>query len=398
MLFWPSTARMKRSGPTLINERPRLKADMKAEQILITGGDGYTGLRLARKYLEETKDGVLLWVRASRADEFQAKKERLCRELNSFHDRVNYAWGDLTDESPFEDIVPQEVKVIIHSAAVTRFNVDEETARKVNLEGTEKLLRFASRCESLEALGLLSTVYASGLRPGAIEESALDLRDGFANFYESSKWMAENALRTEFSHLPWRVLRLATINADDDRGHVTQYNAFHNTLKLIFYGLLSLIPGDPQTPLYFITGEFAADTIYALMKQSGNKLTYHVSHTAGESLTLGELIDVAFETFARDKDFESRRILKPLYSDAESFGLLTDAVNAFGGGVVNQALSSVTPFARQLFIHKKLQNQRLVSALGDYRAPDARRLIRKTCEYLVRTKWGRYPESDAPES
>jgi nucleoside-diphosphate-sugar epimerase len=365
---------------------------MSARQVLITGGDGYTGLRLARKYLAQAEDGVLLWVRAGCADEFQAKKEKLCRELSDSNGRVSYAWGDLNNENPFEAVEPKEVKAIIHSAAVTRFNVDEVTARKVNVEGTEKLLRFASRCEALEALGLLSTVYASGMRPGVIEESMLDAPEGFANFYESSKWMAENALRTEFAHLPWRVFRIATIIADDGGGHVTQYNSFHNTLKLIFYGLLSLIPGDPQTPLYFVTGEFAADAIYALMKRPENKLVYHVSHTAEESLSLGELIDIAFDAFGQDKDFELRRVLRPLYSDAESFELLTDAVNAFGSGIVNQAMSSVTPFARQLFIHKKLQNQRLVSALDGYRAPDARRLIRNTCEYLVRTKWGRYSQ------
>jgi nucleoside-diphosphate-sugar epimerase len=369
----------------LINE----KDEMSGRRILITGGDGYTGLRLARTYLERAEDGVLLWLRAGCVEEFQAKKERLCRELNDFNGRVDYAWGNLVDEHPFEAVGPQDVKAIIHAAAVTRFNVDDVTARKVNVEGTEKLLRFARRCESLEAVGLLSTVYASGMRSGAIEESGLDGRGGFANFYESSKWMAEDALRTEFADLPWRIFRIATIIADDDSGHVTQYNAFHNTLKLIFYGLLSLIPGNPETPLYFVTGEFVADSIYTLMNRPENKAIYHVSHPAEDSLSLGELIDVAFDAFAQDRGFELRRVLKPLYSDAESFELLTDAVNGFGGVVVNQAVSSVAPFARQLFIHKELRNQKLVAALDNYRAPEMRRLIRKTCEYLVRTKWGR---------
>lgn len=371
---------------------------MRRRKVLITGGDGYTGLRLARKYLGQAEDDVLLWVRASSAEEFQAKREKLSRELKDFQNRVDYAWGDLNDEHPFAAVEPQEVKTIIHSAAVTRFNVDEVTARKVNVEGTQKLLRFAGRCQRLEALGLLSTIYASGVRPGVIAEARLDGRDGFANFYESSKWMAENVLLREFAHLPWRIFRMATIIADDERGRVTQYNSFHNTLKLIFYGLLSLIPGDPQTPLYFVTGEFAAAAIYALMKRPENKVIYHVSHTLEESLSLGELIDVAFDAFAQDKDFELRRVLKPLYSDAESFELLTDAVNAFGSSIVNQAVSSVTPFARQLFIHKKVQNQKLVSALAGYRAPDARRLIRNTCEYLVRTRWGRNNVGDGEQS
>lgn len=91
---------------------------------------------------------------------------------------------------------------MIHSAAVTRFNVDEDTARKVNTEGTEKILRFTNRCSSLEAFGLLSTVYASGLKAGAIEETPLDGSAGFANHYESSKWSSERARLTQYDHLP----------------------------------------------------------------------------------------------------------------------------------------------------------------------------------------------------
>jgi hypothetical protein len=50
--------------------------------------------------------------------------------------------------------------------------------------------------------------------------------------------------------LPLSVARLATVIADEERGAVTQFNAFHNTLKLFYYGPLSLMPGNPATRLY----------------------------------------------------------------------------------------------------------------------------------------------------
>lgn len=366
---------------------------MGAKQILITGADGYLGTRLARKYLESTSDRVLLWVRAADENEFRVKEENLACQIDDREDRVSYYWGDLVNENPFESLDPREIKRVIHSAAVTRFNVDQDTARKVNTEGTGKILRFANRCPSLESFGLISTVYVSGLRPGAIEEVPLEGDTGFANHYESSKWSAETSLLREYNHLPWRILRLATVIADSDDGRVSQYNAFHNTLKLFYYGLLSLVPGKPDTPVYFVTGEFATDAIFDLMDRSRNKMIYHIAHTEKESLTLGELIDLAFEGFDRDGDFQARRILKPLYSDADSFDLLVDGISAFGGGIVNQAVSSVAPFGKQLFVRKKIQNHNLVSALDNYRAPDARQLIRNTCAYLVRTKWGKYTDS-----
>lgn len=362
---------------------------MDKNQVLITGGDGYLGLRLARTYLELTEDHVLLFMRANDKKELQMKKEAVSRQLSHFQDRVTYHSGDLAKEHPFNPIDPEGIRLIIHSAAVTEFNVDKYTAQKINVEGTEKILHFANRCPSLKGLALLSTVYASGLKSGFIEEAPLNDKAGFSNHYEWSKWASEMKLLTQFSHLPWRIFRVATIISDDDEGHVTQQNAFHNTLKLFYYGLLSLITGKMETPLYFVTGEFAIKAIFALMNHSPNQSIYHVAHTKGESITLGELIDLAFETFGQEQDFRLRRILKPLYSDAESFDLLVDGVRSFGWAIVNQAVSSIAPFAKQLFISKEIQNQELVSALSGYRAPDPRQLIRNTCKILVLTRWGR---------
>jgi thioester reductase-like protein len=367
---------------------------MKANYILITGGDGYLGLRLATRYLERTDSPVLLWMRARDEQELQAKREKLARAFEEFEPRVSFCYGDLVNDKPFDPIDPKSIQKIIHAASVIRFNVDEATARQVNIEGTEKLLRFAEGCKNLEGLGLLSTVYASGLRSGVIEEGPLDNGAGFANFYEQSKWASEAMLMRQFDHLPWQTFRVATVIADSSEGHVTQYNAFHNTLKLFYYGLLSLIPGTPDTPVYFVTGDFVADSVFELMRARASKAIYHVSHAESESLTLGELIDTAFEVFDQEQDFKTRRVLKPLYSDSESFDILVDGISAFGGGIVNQAVSSVAPFGKQLFIKKDIRNSKLVGALRNYREEDARSLILNTCRYLVRTRWGKRDQND----
>jgi nucleoside-diphosphate-sugar epimerase len=319
------------------------------------------------------------------------KQERLRQQLAGFAVRLTLHYGDLVQAQPFHTVAPEEVGSIIHTAAVTRFNVDADTADQVNLAGTEKLLTFAARCPALRGLGLLSTVYASGLQAGRIAEAACSGQTGFANHYERSKWAAETALLSRFAHLPWRIFRVATVIADDDSGQVTQHNAFHHTLKLCFYGLLSLIPGLPRTPLYLVTGRFVADAVLALMQHAPLRTIYHVTHAREASLCLGELIDVAFETFQQEADFVQRRILRPLYADAETFDLLVQGVTAAAGGVVQQAVGSVAPFAPQLFIDKTILNPHLVAHLASYQAPDAQQLVRNTCRYLVQTRWGRTP-------
>lgn len=357
---------------------------------VITGGDGYLGSWIAERCLSVDEGPVILWVRATDEGEFSAKRARLePRFAHLGGGRVSYAWGDLTWDDPFRELAPGDVRRLIHSAAVTRFNVDQVTADRVNVQGTERLLAFASGCPSLQAVGLLSTVYSSGLRDGRIGEEPFDGEAGFANHYERSKWQAEDLLLTRYSALPWRIFRVATAIADDDSGAVSQQNAFHNTLKLFYYGLLSLVPGQPDTPVYLVTADFAAESIVHIMFHGTDASIYHVAHTREDSLPLGELVDVALRVFEGDEDFRSRRVLRPLFADLETFRMLADSVSAFGGGILGQAVGSMAPFAQQLFVHKDIRNDRLVAALPDYQPPDARSLIERAVRFLVENSWGR---------
>jgi thioester reductase-like protein len=361
---------------------------MEKPQLVITGADGYLGLLLARRFLVSTAMPVLLWVRARDATAFRLKQQQLMPHVGHFGARVTYGWGDLTHDQPFASIDPTEVRLIIHSAAVTRFTVDAITARQVNVEGTAKLLRFASACPALEAVGLLSTIYASGLIGGVIDEVPFLGREGFCNHYERSKWESETLLQSQFASLPWRLFRIATVIADDDTGAVTQHNVFHNTLKLFYHGLLPFIPGQAETPLYFVTGTFVTEAIYALMQQPEDRVIYHVSHHREAAVSLEEVIALAFAAFLHDRDFRLRRPLKPLYTDATSFQMLTEEMNIFGGDLMRKAMARVAPFAKQLFVCKEIDNRRLRAAWGAYRAMAARSLVQQTCEYLVRTQWG----------
>lgn len=359
------------------------------KSVLITGGYGYLGRRIAREFLEKSDYTVLLWIRAKDHADFKAKGQELCHQLCEIGGRLRLFWGDLLTEEPFAEIHPTEVSMILHTAAVTQFNIDRETAQKVNVEGTEKLLRFAGRCPNLNQVVFLSTIYASGLKEGEIKEQAWSDEDGFSNYYEWSKWASEKLLWEQYSHLPWKILRVATVIADSIEGKVIQQNAFHNTLKLIYYGLLSILPGKCETPLYFVTGDFVTKATHELMQHFDKGKIYHLSHTKNESLTLAELIDLIFEVFEQEQDFKKRRILKPLYSDSESFKLLVHAVHQFAGGVVHQAVSSVAPFSQQLYLNKNVRNSNLRSVLKNYTAPDPAELIRNTCRFLVQTRWGK---------
>jgi nucleoside-diphosphate-sugar epimerase len=354
---------------------------------LITGANGYVGGLLARRYLDRTDRALVLCAR----DAPGAGSEPPARASAG---RVRHLVADLSTPAAFAGVDQQlrdRIVEIVHCAALTRFDLEAAPAQRVNVHGTEQVLRLATRCPNLESLGLVSTVYSSGLRAGRILEQAHDGTAGFANLYEWSKWAAEELLLSRYAGLPARILRLATVIADDDTGTVTQQNAFHTTLKLYFHGLLSLIPGRPSTPLYFVTGDFVARAVLELTDPRRPNGIYHVTHGRGDSLTLDEAISVAFEVFGSVEEFRRKRILRPLTVDRESFEVLAAGMTSLSGGLVGRALSSVAPFARQLYVTKELDNTQLRAALRAYSAPDPELLVRRTCESLVRTRWGRHP-------
>lgn len=360
-------------------------------KILITGGAGYIGRRTARRILETTDREVLLWLRSKDASDFESRSAAVKASLPG-DGRISFVTGDLRDPSSLDAIPWKDVGGVIHCAAVTNFNVAADVADAVNRDASLRLFERVEANPHVGKLTYVSTVYSSGLRGGEVKEEFFTNEAGFANHYERSKWEVEEALRTRFAGLPWEIARVATVLCDDPSGAVTQQNAVHNTLKLFFYGLISLLPGRSDTPVYLVTGDEVADAIARLHVTAPARGIYHVCHDEAASLTVGGLLDVSFEAFGEDASFKSRRIMKPLLTDQDSFATLVDGVKAFGGQVLSQAVTSIAPFGRQLFIRKSLRNENLKKSCPAFADWDASEAAREACRYLARTRFKRGEE------
>lgn len=356
-----------------------------ARKILITGGAGYIGLKTARRILETSDREVLLWIRAKDDADLQQKSATIKASLPN-PERVSFFAADLTDASAFTRLPWADITGVIHSAAVTNFNVAEDVANDVNRDGSLRLFEEA-RKHKLEKLTYVSTVYSSGLRAGEVKEEFYDNSTGFANHYERSKWEVEESIRTRFKDLPWEIARVATVLCENPEGQVTQQNAVHNTLKLFFYGLISLLPGKSSTPVYLVTGDEVAMAIAHLHLRAKPHGIYNVCHEENVSISLGGLLDASFAAFNEDESFKSRRILKPLFTDQDSFDSLVHGVKAFGGQVLTQAVSSIAPFGRQLFIRKDLKNTNLKKNCPEFTDWDAEKTVRNTCRFLAKTRF-----------
>lgn len=307
---------------------------------------------------------------------------------------LDRAAADLAAPGALDGVDPRGITHIVHAAAVTSFGVDRSTAAAVNVEGTRRVTEFARRCPDLDRLVLLSTLYTAGQRDGEIAEEPHEpgAPAGFANHYEWSKHAAERIVLD--SGLPAIVARVATIAADDDSGRVTQHNAVHNTLKLLYYGLLSLMPGSPEAPLPLATADFTTSAVQSLLGwgEAGEPAepgVYHLCPDPEQTATLGQLVEASYAVFEREPAFRRRGILRPLFCDSAAFADLRAGARSLRAGPIYDALESVAPFAAQLYLPKTFANTRLHKAWPGYFAPDPVRLVTATVDCLVRTRWGR---------
>lgn len=359
---------------------------MHCNEVLITGADGYLGKRIARQLLLDYPDIVVnLWLRAADAAAWQEKIAGLQAFLPAW-ERVRCWQGDLRDEDPFCSVPAQNIEAIIHTAAVIRFNVESALADAVNTEGSRKMAVFARRCPQLKALLYLGTLYASGEQAGVIREDQPLAPAAFANHYERSKFAAEQALRS-VSPVPPMIVRVPTLIAEDSSGCVGQLNAFHNTLRLLYNGLISVLPGNPDTPLYFSATDEVVTAVLAVLANGVAGCTYHACPAREYTVTLQDALDESFLAFSAHPNFAKKRILPPALVDAASFGTLASAMQGMSGGIVSGALDSILPFSRQLYVTKQVDNRNMLALSPGLFQRDGRALVNAATHWLIRSQW-----------
>jgi nucleoside-diphosphate-sugar epimerase len=359
---------------------------------LITGADGYLGRMIAARLLAGGDDRLILGVRAADPAELDTKRSALGAFLEDTPPgRVTIAPIDLREDAGLDALAGEPVTAIVHSAAVTQFSVDKDTANSVNVAGTARVCEFARRCDRLGRLLLLSTVYSAGRQTGRVDEVAHTGSAGFVNCYEWSKWAAERLALTQYAGaLPVSVLRLSTIVADDEGGTVSQLNAFHHTLRLFFYGLMSVVPGDEKTPIHVTSGDYGASAAVRLLDPAVPDGIYHACPAGPPSFR--DMMDIAFDVFDSDETFRRRNLVRPLFCDLQSFRDLVQLTRMTRSGAVLAALETFVPFADQLYLHKDVSSERLNAVWPGHRAPDQAALVAGACRDLVTTRWGRRKE------
>jgi long-chain acyl-CoA synthetase len=365
-----------------------------AGSLLITGSTGMAGREITRYLLTRTDVELILVVHDSGK---ALSRPRLLRELFRLEPtpplirRLRLVRGDLTRDrlglrSTVYAELARSVDGIIHAAATTRFDLALADARRVNVVGTEHLVRFAKHCRKLTRFAQLSTVFVSGRRQGRILESERVHSAGFVNTYEQSKYEAE--ARVESSGLPYVIYRLSTLVGDSKTGFTSHFTTPHHALRVMHLGLASLVPGLPDYSVDLIPTDWAAATIvnHFLSEPQPGRVVHLVAGNA-RSYSLAQVIDESYERLGElDPAWKARHYPKPAIATQAAFQLLIRSAEQAGDPLMISVLGMLKFFTEQFSYPKDFEATNLNGAAP---APNIRDYYPRVVAYCLKTRWGR---------
>lgn len=213
---------------------------MNNRTVLLTGGTGIMGSWVLGETLARGYDAIVLM----RDPDQKSAAERIKAVLHHVErpwdfPRVHIVLGDASEPnlglSPSTaDAIREQAAAVIHCAACTSFNPDQDAeCWATNVGGVVNLLEF------LDGAGIpfyhVSTAYVAGKRRGRVLETELDVHQEFSNTYERSKCASEKMVRRAFAEgrLRGSIFRPSIIIGAMQDGRISQFMNFYNILHLI---------------------------------------------------------------------------------------------------------------------------------------------------------------------
>ncbi len=363
-------------------------------ELLITGATGFVGMEVLGRYLESGDERIITPVRAADDHAAAERMRGTLRDLfgiraRRYERRVEAIAADVTKPGlglsrTRREQIAGRIEQVIHSAASVSFTLPLEEARRINLEGTRRVLELAELAHSrggLKRFAHVSTAYVAGTYCGRFRERDHDVAQAFRNSYEQSKFEAELLVRTK-RELPTTVLRPSIVVGDRRSGWTAAFNVLYWPLRAFARGLYPAVPAIPSAPVDAVSIDYVADAIYSLC-QSGEGIgkTYHV--TAGRhASTVAELVEAASRYFKRPPP----RVLAPV-----EFAEYSKCLTAMQRSALGYSAEYFPYFACGTEFDNCRARARLEPA-GISASPLVT-YLEQLLDFATRTRWGKRPVS-----
>lgn len=230
-------------------------------KVLITGGAGFLGQRLARRLLAKGHlriDGTQVPI--TRIDLLDVVPADTLGEL-----RVRARVGDIANQSTLRDAIDGNTRIIFHLAAVVsgQAEADFDLGMRINLDASRHLLDACRDAGHRPRVIFTSSVAVYG---GALPDT---VRDDTAlrpqSSYGTQKAIAELLLAdyTRRGFVDGRVLRLPTISVRPGRANAAASSFASGMIREPLNGEPAACPVHPQTRLWLLSPRSAIAALIA---------------------------------------------------------------------------------------------------------------------------------------
>jgi thioester reductase-like protein len=268
------------------------------ESFFITGFPGFIASRLVEQLIGPERQMFLLVERkfvGQAMEEVEQIAEATATPLDNFvivegditHPKLGISDADL-------EVIQIETTDVFHLAAAYDLAVAKDIAFDVNLLGTRHVNDLACSIKNLRRLHYVSTCYVAGKRTGQILETELEHNAGFRNFYEETKYLAEQEVEKLKSHLPVTIYRPSVVVGDSQTGETAKYDGIYHLIHYLRMAplLLRVVNvGNNDVRLNLVPVDFVVDAIATLaFDEVALGKTLAIADPA--PLTTAELFDV----------------------------------------------------------------------------------------------------------